>query len=186
MRAHQDGVLGAVCVIAAMLLIFVWIPQDVESGVIEKVRSRKEIGDAMAPLMAACLLLFSGILLIVTTLKTQSSSFLSSGNLLYTLALSTGAVMIFVIMRWSGPVAVFTLSHLGVDVEDYRLLRDTPPWKYIGFVLGGTITICALIGFVERRLSWQHLLIGFCASLSIALLYDLPFDNLLPPPNGDV
>ena len=69
---------------------------------------------------------------------------------------------------------------------DYRPLRATPPWHYIGFLVGGTILIGGLTSLVEQRLSAHSFVIGFIATLVVALLYDLPFDDLILPPNGDV
>ena len=60
---NAEVVLGACVVLAGLLLMFVWIPLDTETGIIEKVRSRREVGDAMAPTVAAGLLCFSGLLL---------------------------------------------------------------------------------------------------------------------------
>ena len=70
--------------------------------------------------------------------------------------------------------------------EEYRILRDTVPWKYTGFVIGGILLVFSLICFVEERLSWRALLISIGAVVGIILLYDLPFDDVLLPPNGDV
>ena len=83
-------------------------------------------------------------------------------------------------MRYAGP-----LLATGVD-GGYRPLRATPPWSYLGFVLGGTVLIGALTGLVNRQQSLRDYAIGLAAALIIALLYDLPFDDLVLPPNGDI
>ena len=67
----------------------------------------------------------------------------------------------------------------------YRVLRATAPWKYLGFALGGTVMTFGLIALSQHRPSWRLAALAFVATLVIALLYDLPFDNLLLPPNGD-
>ena len=69
---------------------------------------------------------------------------------------------------------------------DYRPLRDEIPWKYVGFVCGGGLLIFALIALVERRLRPVRLVLAFAFALALALIYDLPFEDLLLPPNGDV
>jgi len=84
-------------------------------------------------------------------------------------------------MRWAGPIAA---SMVGDGA--YRLLRDTAPWKYIGFVLGGgTMTFC-IVSFVEQRVTWRAVWVALAAVVGIIALYDLPFDDVLLPPNGDV
>lgn len=85
-----------------------------------------------------------------------------------------------ILMRYAGPV-VLAWSEGG-----YRPLRATAPWSYIGFLLGGTVMIGALTGLTMRRLSLRDFAIGFAAALVIALLYDVPFEDLLLPPNGDL
>jgi hypothetical protein len=72
------------------------------------------------------------------------------------------------------------------DPRSYRDLRDTLPWKYIGFLLGSTGLITTCIAAIETRFSWRALLIALVATTALMALYDLPFDDLLLPPNGDV
>jgi hypothetical protein len=43
-----------------------------------------------------------------------------------------------------------------------------------------------LIGFATRSWKLQYLAIGLIAALCMALFYDLPFEDLQLPPNGDV
>ena len=85
------------------------------------------------------------------------------------------------LMRFAGPAVVSVLGD-----QDYRALRDTLPWKYIGFVIGGTFLISSIMTVVDRHFSWLRLFIALVATLLIAMFYDLPFDNLVLPPNGDV
>ena len=86
-------------------------------------------------------------------------------------------------MRWAGPVAV---SVFGPENVDYRTVRDLFPWKYLGFLLGGTALVWCGISLAEKRISARGLVIGLFASLALIALYDLPFDDFVLPPNGDV
>ena len=86
-------------------------------------------------------------------------------------------------MRWTGPAAVALFGPEGVG---YRALRDTVPWKLIGFLCGGTVMILGPIVLVERRLRWQAVAVAVVATVAMIVIYDLPFDDLLLPPNGDV
>ena len=85
-------------------------------------------------------------------------------------------------MRWLGPLAVELFGAEG----SYRALRDTAPWKHLGFVAGGTLLVAGLMALVEGRLTMRGVVIGLLATFALILLYDLPFDDLLLPPNGDV
>lgn len=174
--------LGLAVFASAMLIAFVWIPFDVESGIFEKVRRRLEIGDGFAPTLAAGLLGLGGILLVIEGLTTTSTVRIGKHSFQFVAILLLVFVIFTSVSMWTGPVL---LALFGADGSEYRLLRDTPPWKYLGFVAGGTLLVTGLISFVERRIGLQSLLIGFVASLAIILLYDLPFDDLLLPPNGD-
>ena len=90
--------------------------------------------------------------------------------------------MVFVmVMLYAGPLSV----SLFAGSEEYRLLRNTLPWKYIGYLLGGFLLMIGIIGVIERRVSPRTILPAVAVPLSIALFYDLPFDDVLFPPNGD-
>ena len=102
-------------------------------------------------------------------------------NLGYLAALGLCLLVSMALMRWAGPALVEAIT----DTE-YRPLRDTAPWKYVGFVMGGTTMILSLIVLVERRLRWSRVLIALAVTLFLAAFYDLPFEDLLLPPNGDV
>ena len=85
------------------------------------------------------------------------------------------------LMRWAGPEVTELITG-----QDYRPLRDTVPWKYIGYLMGGTSMIASLIFLAERRFRWSRLLIALGVTVALILFYDLPFEDLLLPPNGDV
>ena len=84
------------------------------------------------------------------------------------------------VMRWAGPFAAYLFN------ADYRSLRDTVPWKYIGYFLGGIIIVFSLISMMEHRMRWRTLIISILVVVGLIIIYDLPFENLQLPPNGDV
>jgi hypothetical protein len=43
-----------------------------------------------------------------------------------------------------------------------------------------------LISYIEGHLRIRSFLIGLGSALALVAVYDLPFDDLLLPPNGDV
>lgn len=170
--------LGLACLAFALLLVFVWIPLDTDSGIVETVRRRLTIGDAMAPTLAGVLIGLGGCLVV---LRPGPPAALSADNLRFLVLLLVVCAVALELMRWTGPL----LAALFSDV-DYRVLRDTAPWKYAGFLTGGTVLIAGLIGFAERRLRWRMLAVAVVACLVLIAVYDMPFDDLLLPPNGDV
>ena len=123
-----------------------------------------------------------GTLEVLMTMPMRSSQlvwgkFLSAWTLLLVCLLAS-----FANMRWAGPMAVALFA----DGSGYRALRDTAPWKLIGFITGGTFLVVSLMTLVDGRPTWRGVLIGLAAVLAMIAIYDLPFDDLLLPPNGDV
>ena len=157
-----------------LLTLFVWIPQDTDSGLLTKVRRTTLIGDALAPSIAALLLSLSALWLIISSLGGETKS--EKNDWLPALKISAILIISVLLMRWTGPFLI----------EEYRSLRDTLPWKYVGYLLGGSFMIFGLISLVEKRMSSSYLLLAIVITAIIGLIYDLPFEDLLLPPNGDV
>lgn len=183
-RTKSDSILGLLLIIVGILAITVWIPADSGSGIIEKVRGKYQIGNALAPTVAFGLLIFAGLLLAFETRRQKQGPMISRRHLVFTLMVFFTFLVSLAVMRWAGPLLV-SLTHAGSDV-DYRQLRDTVPWKYVGFLTGGSLLVGTLIGFTNQGHKLSYFLIGFVAALLMIGIYDLPFDNLLLPPNGDV
>lgn len=89
-------------------------------------------------------------------------------------------------MRFAGPFMVEIANLFRTEPVEYRLLRATAGWKHIGFVLGGVTMISGIIAIVEHGFSRRGLLVGFLAVVLMIVVFDLPFEDLLLPPNGDV
>ncbi len=175
----KDRWLGLFFIGFALLLILVWVPLDTASGYIEKQRRQVLLGDALAPTVAGVIILLAAIMLFFEKSRFQIG--LSRANFIYVAALLALVTMSFALMRFAGPLFAELLT-----TDGYRPLRATAPWKHIGYVTGGAFLIFALITMVERRVRWRSLIIALIAIGLITAFYDLPFDNLLLPPNGDV
>ena len=193
-RHHWNTILGSACVVFALVTLLIWIPNGVESGVIEQVRSQTAVGDAMAPTVWAIGLGFIGIFLIVESLlKLRAGTLEAGGNtggptLANLRFLGLLLVVVFgslLVMSWAGPFVVKLAQAMGSDIGSYRELRATRPWKYTGYLSGGFLLVFGLMGYVAGRPSWRLALVALLAVLLMALAYDLPFKNLLLPPNGD-
>ncbi|MDU8927119.1 hypothetical protein RXV86_06960 [Alisedimentitalea sp. MJ-SS2] len=173
-------ILGLGTVVAALLVAFVWVPADVTTGVIEKVRRQVTIGDALAPMLAAGFIGLGGLLVIVFE-RPENARRITWRNIWFLAVFLIIVALSFAIMRWLGPAMASLIMDSG-----YRPLRDTAPWKYVGFLVGGAGMITALVSFVEGRVTWRAVLVGLAAAIGLIVVYDLPFDDLLLPPNGDV
>lgn len=180
-----NAMLGLLAVVLGILALAVWVPADTGSGLVEKARGKYRIGDALAPAVAFSLLIFSGLLLLWETRSKPAQQLITRHHLVFTGGLLPIFALSLAAMRWTGPMAVALLG-AGGEGAGYRELRDTVPWKYLGFALGGSSLVGALFCLASRKLRLRFFLIGLAAALVMILLYDLPFDDLLLPPNGDV
>jgi len=198
-----DALLGAACIGFALVLLVVWIPLDVDGGVTERARGATRVGDALAPWVAGVLVALAGALLVVEAWRGGDGGGVRDGEggdgvanrgargpvpaLKFLLLLVTVFTVTIILYRYTGPAAVeLARSVAGDALPDYRLLRDTAPWKYFGYFAGSWFMVFALIALTERRCTWRAALIAAVAPALIALCYDAPFDDLLLPPNGDV
>lgn len=178
-RLHPNTILGALALAFGLVLAFVWVPLDAENGIVYTRRGRYNIGDGLAPTVAAVFFLVPGLMLIFGR-KAPDAPRLGRSDVIFLMAVLSATAIGLLVMRYAGPLAAIA------EEGGYRALRATVPWKYIGFLLGGPIIVGGLISFVEGRATLRAALIGLTAALVILLLYDVPFEDLLLPPNGDV
>ena len=176
---------------ASSLTLFVWIPLDIETGVIETFRRRVNIGDAMAPtVMAVAILAVSAIMGVMAIVRPsekagEAEEGLDKQSFLFLLRLMAVLIVGLAFMVYLGPLVVDIVNTLGGEIGTYRNLRATYPYKIIGYVVGGFVLIFGIISAVENRFTLNAALISIAAVIVITFLYDVPFDNLLLPPNGD-
>ena len=151
------------------------------------------IGDAMAPTVVAIGILLVSIGLIFTSIfvratgnedAMETATGLTKSNMASSLVMGALTILSLAIMVWAGPLIVNALNWFGFEVKSYRLLVDTVPYKYIGFAAGGFLMVFSLISWVEGRPTVKAGLTAIAAVVAIILVYDVPFDNLLLPPNG--
>ncbi|MEL7165372.1 MAG: hypothetical protein AAGL96_07835 [Pseudomonadota bacterium] len=161
----------------ALVLILIWVPLDTGTGLVEKVRRNLVVGDALGPTVAGAVIAVGAAMLL---LKPGHGAALNRQNAVWLMRLLGLFAASLLVMRYAGPIA------LAWTDSGYRPLRATPPWNYIGFLLGGTLLVGGLTGITLGRWSARDFAIGFAAALVIALIYDLPFDDLILPPNGDM
>ena len=181
--------LGAAAVFAAfaLLTLGVWIPADVETGAVETFRRRIVIGDAMAPTAVAVGMIVTAVLLAVSTVlgRRREEAAPDRHSALFVVRLAAVIAAGLVLMSHTGPLVVDAINGLGGAIGSYRELRDTVPYKYLGYLIGGAVLVGGTIAVVEQRLTRGAAFAGIFAAVVLAALYDLPFDDLLLPPNGD-
>jgi len=170
----------------AIVVLGVWIPNDVETGLLEKMRRHWVIGDSLAPTLAAGFVLVGAALILLFEKRDEAQFTMAAAQFVFFLKLVIAILIALSVMRHLGPILINTYAAIsGLDLE-YRLLRDVTGIKHIGFLIGGMIMVGGMIAVVEGRLSRRALMIGLIWSLALILVYDLPFEDLLLPPNGDV
>ncbi len=188
--ARQDIVIGCVGLALAGLALAWWIPVDTETGLVVRERRSVQVGDALAPTIAAIGIAVTSLATLVGALFSRGTAPAlesidagerSSGLLLPALIVAASLIL----MTLTGPLLVKSLNAAGFGIGSYRALIATPPWKYAGFVAGGTVMVSGLIACIEGRLSRNALFIAIGTVAALIVLYDLPFDTLLLPPNGD-
>lgn len=185
-RLNSDIILGVVASLAGLTAIFLWIPLDTGTGIVEQVRGSYVIGDALAPTVSSALLALAGIILLMEARGKDVSSSISLSNVFYLIALLAIIVVAIGLMRWTGPIVAYLYGLITGGAIPYRNLRDAVPWKYLGYFSGGTVLVGGLICLSKKKITLAAFVIGFCASVAMILFYDLPFDTLLLPPNGDL
>ncbi len=185
-RSNSNAILGGLCVLAAALVAFVWVPLDVDSGVVEQVRRRVQIGDSLAPVTAAVFIAIGGLVLLLVERRVPGQPAFTLHNLRF-IALSAAIIVVgFLIMRFTGPLTVDVVNLLTGSELQYRLLRDSAPWKFIGYFIGGIFVVTGLMAQAEGGITRKNLGIATAVVIALILIFDVPFDDLLLPPNGDV
>jgi hypothetical protein len=178
-------------VLGSLLTILIWIPNDIETGVIETFRRRVTIGDAMAPTMMAIgilvVSLLMGVLAVVRPVPEAKSGKegLDKNSFSFLLRLAIAIGLGLALMIHTGPLVVDLINLLGGDLGSYRLQKATFPYKYIGYITGSFVMIFGVIRVVENRFSASAAWVSILAVIVMTILYDVPFDNLLLPPNGN-
>ena len=176
--------IGSGAVLLALVGLFLWIPQDTGTGLIVHVRRQVSIGDALAPTIAFALMAIGGALLLIERRK-HTSTEVSIAPFLHTGALVAIIALGLLLMRYAGPGFLLVPEGFGTTDTEYRLLRETFPWKYIGYFLGGVTMIGGMASLSAGRLQARTVLIAGAVTIGLIVLVDMPFDDLLLPPNGD-
>lgn len=179
---RRDIGIGLLAVGFAILAITVWIPIDVATPIIDTWRRTVRIGDAMLPTFAAIGIAASGAgLLVQSVFKPSETDFQAMNPVFF-----GGFALIFVIsvclMLFTGPVSILVWSFGDLT---YRQVLNTPPWKYLGFMVGGVSLTFGLISLSYRQLHLKYLLVSAVVVTTIAILYSLPSESLLIPPNRE-
>jgi hypothetical protein len=197
--------IGVLAIVASVVTLLWWIPNDIESGVLIEDRYSVEVGDAFAPTAVAIGILVMGVLVCAAALfsrppersnpentkgntteprATEGEIGLSRGNVVSLTTMLAVLIGSLLLMTWAGPLTVSAMQSAGIEVKAYRLLTDTRPYKYIGFALGGFVMVLSLVTWIEGHLSLRAVLTAVGAVAALIFVYDVPFDSLLLPPNG--
>lgn len=180
-------------VIASLFLVFgllaalVWIPLDSETAMIETHRRQTSMGDAFLPIVAAGLIaVCAAVQLLLSLRRTDTSDtegpVLDGQSMAFLVQFFGITAISLAVMYWAGPLAV---SLFAEDGATYRQLRGTYPYKLLGFVLGGTALVFFITAMVEGRMKATRIISSVLMVAALIAIFDLPFDTVLLPPNGD-
>ncbi|MCP4187206.1 MAG: hypothetical protein GY763_06325 [Gammaproteobacteria bacterium] len=181
-----DQITALVLAILGLMMLVFWIPNDIDTGLVEKFRRQIFIGDALIPTIAASAILLCSCLLFISGLRNKTNKSLQVnpldreglGFLLVVAAIITFSI---VVMFFLGPLAVAVFE----DESSYRIMRDTVPYKYLGFLVGGSSLMIGLIRLIEGSIRPQRVALAVATVVLLIVVFDVPFDTLLLPPNGD-
>ena len=177
---------AGIFLVFAIVVLGVWIPNDVETGLLEKMRRHWVIGDSLAPTLAAGFVSVGAALILLFEKRDEAQFNMEAAQFVFFLKLVIVILFALSVMRQLGPILINAYAAIaGLDLE-YRLLRDVIGIKHIGLLTGGMIMVGGMIAVVEGRLSRRALMIGLIWSLVLILVYDIPFEDLLLPHNGVV
>jgi hypothetical protein len=178
-----------IILVFALFVAMLWVPIDSETPAFYTFRRQTNIGDAFLPLVAAVgMAVFAAIHVILSWRRVRddgSDAPFDALSMLYLLIFFGIMAVSLGLMFWSGPLLLSQFYGSGESAPTYRQMRSSFPWKYIGFVVGGTVMVFGLITLVEGRMRWNRLLIAILSVLVLILIFDVPFDTILLPPNGD-
>lgn len=182
-------VLALVVLGLAVLALLVWIPFDSETPPIYTFRRQTYIGDAMLPMIAAAGIALCSLIHLLINLRRKPAPFAESPfdrlTIAFFMQLAAIIVVALLLMFWAGPAALSLFGLSGEEALTYRQMRSSLPWKYVGFVMGGFVLVFGIISLVEGRFRWKRALVAIVAVAALILIFDVPFDVLLLPPNGD-
>ena len=181
---NRDVIFAATSALFSAACLLIWIPTDIETGMIETFRRQTSIGDAFLPVIACAAILASSLISLVMALRQPSDTLMDGPGFVrkdvqFMILVLAIAALALALMYWLGPLSTVFAE------GGYRQLRATFPFKYIGYFVGGTLLQILLMRLVEGRFSLQRSVIAAATTLSLILLFDVPFDTLLLPPNGD-
>lgn len=181
--------IALVCLVLALVVLFLWVPFDSETPSIYTFRRTTYIGDAMLPMVAAAgIAICAAVHLVLSWRRARSNEIASPFDSLTAVffVIFTGiSAVSLVVMYWSGPAALAIFGPSGDEAVSYRQMRSTMPWKYIGFVLGGFIMVFGITSLIEGRVTLKRAISALLAIVALILIFDVPFDTILLPPNGD-
>ncbi|WP_424988465.1 hypothetical protein [Microbulbifer sp. S227A] len=180
--------LAATCLGLSLAAALIWVPLDTDTTPIYSFRRQTYIGDAMLPMIAAAgIAVCSGLHLVLCLRRATDGTRppFDGYSGVFLLMFSAVVCVALGVMFWAGPLSVALFGPTGEEAVGYRQLRGSAPWKYIGFGLGGFLMVFGLCALCDGRFSLRRGLMAMLAVAGLILVFDVPFDTILLPPNGD-
>lgn len=183
---HTELLIALVGAVLAALVLFVWIPADTQTAMIETFRRQTYLGDAFLPSLAAAGMLVAAAGQLAVTWRRRDvrseSRLVDHVTVTFFVLFSAIVGASLALMFWAGPLL---WDLLGNGERSYRQMRDTVPWKFVGFILGGMVMVGGIITLLEGQLRVRTVVLAAVFVAVLILIFDVPFDTILLPPNGD-
>ena len=171
MQLSRDQKTGAIFILMAILLVFVWIPSTSTPAILKKSAARSASAIHWRPPLPGPSFLIGGLGLLVFGGNSGEAEAPTDLLALRFAAILFGVYFVsFLVMLVVGPAAVWLANLFTGSEQEYRLLRDTAPWKYLGFATGGTLAVAGTISLLEGRATLRALVTGIlavCAMIAI-------------------
>lgn len=123
----RHRVIGAAAFVIGLAALILWLLNDVDSGLIERVRRRYQIGDMLGPVVALATIMLGGVWLCLSQDRQPVGKIIAPAR---AIAVFIAVVALsLLLMRWAGPAVVW-LGEMAGLIEPgtgYRPLRDTLP-----------------------------------------------------------
>ncbi|MFD2741182.1 hypothetical protein ACFSUD_16510 [Sulfitobacter aestuarii] len=181
--------IALVCLALALFIAFVWVPLDSETPPVHTFRRQTYIGDALLPMASAIAIAICAFIHLLQSWLRKPAAASAAPLDVHTgvFFLLFVAIMLVssVLMYWAGPLALTLFGPSGDEAVTYRQMRATPPWKYIGYSLGGFTMVFGVTSLIEGKITLNRAITSLFAVLVLIFIFDVPFDTILLPPNGD-
>lgn len=185
MNRSWEFAIGLFGLALAIVAVTVWFPYDIAGSFMETtLTGRVQPGDAFYPTVLAVLLGLLGLIQMFSGLRkagNRGATGLTLENLHYLLVLCALLGISALLCYGLAPWLAETLN----GGRAYRLLRDTAPWKFLGFGLAAPALIWPMVVLSERRVSLRGAIFVAVFVTILLVVFGMALPDTFLPPNAE-